>query len=143
VVLDPRQVFPGEFSNTEFPVATGNQVSVEFNLAYRWHSTVSAKDEAWSLDFFQKLFPGRDVSVLSLRDFFTGLSAWKNEVVAQKPESRTFADLKRDDSGHFDSWDLARLMAEATQDISGKCLLVCSPMTKSLPPPGPLTQSSL
>lgn len=101
-------------------MSTGNQVSVEFNLIYRWHSNVSAKDDKWSQDFFQELFPGQDVSKLPLRDFLMGLAGRRDDIMAQKPESRTFAGLKRDSSGYFDSRALARLIAEGTDDVSGK-----------------------
>ncbi|KAH6985528.1 heme peroxidase [Ilyonectria destructans] len=117
-VLDPRESFSQVFDKGDFPVSTGNQVSVEFNLIYRWHSNVSAKDEKWSQDFFQKLFPGQDVSKLPLRDFLTGLSNWREDIMAQEPESRTFAGLERDSSGYFDTQALAKLIAESTHDVS-------------------------
>lgn len=120
-ILDPRESFSEVFDKGGFPVGTGNQVSVEFNLIYRWHSNVSAKDEKWSQEFFQKLSPGQDVSKLPLREFLTGLSNWREDIMAQKPESRTFAGLKRDSSGFFDSQALAKLIAESTDDVSGKC----------------------
>ncbi|EXL92004.1 heme peroxidase [Fusarium oxysporum II5] len=51
-VLDPRESFSQVFDKVDFPVSTGNQVSVEFNLIYRGHSNVSAKYEKWSQDLF-------------------------------------------------------------------------------------------
>jgi linoleate 10R-lipoxygenase len=30
------------------PVGEGNVVSIEFNLLYRWHSTLSAQDTVWT-----------------------------------------------------------------------------------------------
>jgi hypothetical protein len=122
-VLDPRESFSQVFGKEDFPVGIGNQVSVEFNLIYRWHSAISAKDEKWSQEFFQNLFPGQDVSALPLRGFLTGLSKWREDIATQKPESRTFAGLKRDSSGFFDSKALAKLIAESTNDISGKYTL--------------------
>ena len=35
----------------------GNQVSVEFNLIYRWHSAISDKDEEWTKAFLKSVFP--------------------------------------------------------------------------------------
>jgi hypothetical protein len=137
-VLDPRESFSQVFDKAGFPKGIGNQVSVEFNLIYRWHSTVSARDEKWSQDFFQKLFPGQDVAKLSLRDFLTGLSKWKEDIASQKPESRTFADLKRNSSGAFDTKALAKLIAESTQDVAGKCTLSFPPIPASSQ--HPLTQ---
>ncbi|KAM5511769.1 fatty acid oxygenase [Fusarium oxysporum f. sp. phaseoli] len=51
-LLDPRESFSQVLDKVDFPVSTGNQVSVEFNLIYRGHSNVSAKDEKWSQDLF-------------------------------------------------------------------------------------------
>ncbi|EGU76336.1 hypothetical protein HZS61_003403 [Fusarium oxysporum f. sp. conglutinans] len=51
-VLDPRESFSQVLDKVDFPVSTGNQVSVEFNLIYRGHSNVSTKDEKWSQDLF-------------------------------------------------------------------------------------------
>jgi linoleate 8R-lipoxygenase/9,12-octadecadienoate 8-hydroperoxide 8R-isomerase len=123
-VLDPRESFSQVFDKGGFPMGIGNQVSVEFNLIYRWHSAVSARDEKWSQDFFQKLVPGQDVAKLSLKDFLTVLSKWKDDVAAQKPESRTFADLKRNSSGAFNTKDLLKLIVESTQDVAGKYTLL-------------------
>lgn len=117
--LDPRKSYSEFYDKSAFPVSTGNQVAVEFNLVYRWHPTVSARDEKWTEDFFQKVFPGQDVSKLPLRDFLVGLSGWRDELTAQKPEDRTFAGLKRDSSGYFDTKALAKLIAEGTVDVSG------------------------
>lgn len=66
------------------------------------------------------MFPGQDVSKLPLGDFLKGLAKWRDDVTAQKPESGTFAGLKRDSSGFFDSNTLAKLIAEGTNDVSGK-----------------------
>lgn len=116
--LDPRKPYTEFWDKSVFPVSTGNQVSIEFNLIYRWHPTVSVRDERWTQDSFQKIFPGQDVSQLSLKDFVTGLSKWRDQLTAQKPEDRTFAGLKRDSSGAFKTEDVAKLIAEGTQDVS-------------------------
>lgn len=59
-VLDPRGSYSDIFkNNTEFPMGTGNQVSAEFNLIYRWHGNLSVKDEVWTQAFMQDLFPGQ------------------------------------------------------------------------------------
>src|SRR5215469_11830765 len=123
-ILDPRGSFSQIFDNDGFPRGIGNQVSAEFNLIYRWHSAVSARDEKWTQGFFQKLFPGQDVTKLSLRDFLTVISKWKEDVASQKPELRTFADLKRNSSGAFNTKDLAKLIVESTQDVAGKCIFL-------------------
>ena len=51
------------------PRGEGNVVSVEFNLMYRWHATISAQDTAWVEDEFKRLWPGKDPSQLTKADF--------------------------------------------------------------------------
>jgi linoleate 10R-lipoxygenase len=38
----------------------GNACSVEFNLLYRWHATLSAADEAWTEGMMRNKFGGAD-----------------------------------------------------------------------------------
>lgn len=40
---------------SDVPKATGNQCSIEFNFIYRWHSAISAEDEAWAIQAFKQL----------------------------------------------------------------------------------------
>ena len=40
------------------PVGEGNVVSIEFNLLYRWHATLSAPDTAWTTETFEGIFEG-------------------------------------------------------------------------------------
>jgi linoleate 8R-lipoxygenase / 9,12-octadecadienoate 8-hydroperoxide 8R-isomerase len=100
-------------------MGTGNQVSAEFNLIYRWHGNLSVKDEAWTQDFMQDLFPGQDFTKLPLLEFLRRLGKWKDRALAQKPETRTFGNLKRNSSGTFDTKELVSLIAQSTQDVSG------------------------
>lgn len=121
--LDPREPFSGVFDDqADLPMGTGNQVSVEFNLIYRWHANVSSRDEKWTQNFFQGLFPGHEITELPLRDFVTGIGKWRDDITAQDPGTRTFGGLKRNSSGDFDTNALAKLIAESTQDVSGKSI---------------------
>jgi hypothetical protein len=47
------------------PVGEGNVVSIEFNLLYRWHATLSEKDTAWTETKFNEIFQGKDFSKVS------------------------------------------------------------------------------
>ena len=42
--LDPRIEIPGDNDKTGIQRGIGNQVSVEFNLLYRFHSPISQRD---------------------------------------------------------------------------------------------------
>ena len=117
--LDPRVSFDDVFDMTGTPRGIGNQVSVEFNLIYRWHSTISDKDEKWAQGFYEKLFPGKDPSTLSLPDFLQGLQAWAKGIDSD-PGKWTFGDLNRNTNGGFNDEDLVKLLVEGTEDVAGR-----------------------
>jgi hypothetical protein len=51
------------FDSLGEPRGIGNQVSVEFNMIYRWHCAISNQDEAWANNFLTGIFgPGVDAS---------------------------------------------------------------------------------
>lgn len=89
--LDPRENFSNVFDPNGTPQGIGNQVSVEFNLIYRWHCTTNDHDEAWAKSFFGKLFPGEDPSTLTLypamlQDFAIYLTdMWSSEAAEDSP----------------------------------------------------------
>jgi hypothetical protein len=51
-----------ELSHNFAPVGEGNVVSVEFNLLYRWHASLSEKDTAWTETQFNEIFEGKNLS---------------------------------------------------------------------------------
>jgi linoleate 10R-lipoxygenase len=93
------------------PRGQGNVVSVEFNLLYRWHATISEEDVRWTKNHFAESMPGVDTRTVSVRDFVT------NAVRALDPGGDvtqwTFGGLSRD-SGRFRDADLARILQNAT-----------------------------
>lgn len=48
---------------------TGNHVSVEFNVLYRWHATTAEKDIKWTENMFSRVFNGKALDTLGLDDF--------------------------------------------------------------------------
>ena len=52
--LNPRKDIPGGPQP-----GTGNQVSCEFNLVYRWHSAVSTRDDEWTQDLLVQMLKGK------------------------------------------------------------------------------------
>jgi len=119
--LDPRQKIGQHYDGEGVPRGVGNQVSVEFNLLYRFHSCISKKDERWTNDFFLKLFPGRkveDLENLSLRELGQGLARFEKTIPVE-PSERTFDGLERQSDGRFKDEDLVRILKEAMEDPAG------------------------
>ncbi|KAL7621367.1 hypothetical protein AAE478_008688 [Parahypoxylon ruwenzoriense] len=119
--LDPRVQIDKQFDGGGAPRGVGNQVSVEFNLLYRFHSCISKRDERWINDFFLKLFPGRNVDDLanvSLQELGKALLIFE-ENIDKDPSVRTFDGLKRQEDGTFKDEDLVRILKEAMDDPAG------------------------
>ena len=49
-----------ELDHEFVPVGQGNVVSVEFNLLYRWHATLSEQDTTWTTNMFNRLFEDKN-----------------------------------------------------------------------------------
>jgi hypothetical protein len=116
--LDPRKNFSEIFDSAGVPSGVGNQVSVEFNLVYRWHSAISVRDEKWTNDLYAKLFPNVDPSKLTMEQFVKGLRDWEKKL-PQEPNQWEFGGMERDKStGAFDDADLIKIIADSTEDVA-------------------------
>lgn len=111
-MLDPRM----EIKNGP-PQGTGNQVSAEFNLVYRWHSAISEKDEEWIKDRYRQMFDGADAETVSLHQLLSTLGKWESQL-SEDPHKRPFENLKRNKHGKFEDDDLVGLLTEATDDCA-------------------------
>ncbi|KAH7890809.1 heme peroxidase [Phlebopus sp. FC_14] len=104
----------GEFRENHqlFERGRGNACSVEFNCLYRWHATTSLEDEEWIRMQFEKIFPGKDLDTLTVREFYQTAAALE----ASEPgvEHWTFGNLQRQENGYFKDSDLAKLLQDAT-----------------------------
>jgi linoleate 8R-lipoxygenase/9,12-octadecadienoate 8-hydroperoxide 8R-isomerase len=116
--LDPRAEIKDSLLGEASAQATGNQTSAEFNLVYRWHSCISARDEKWSEDLYQELFAGQDSKQLNLQQFARGLGQWEAKLPAD-PQERPFAKLQRQADGKFDDNDLVKIFQESVEDPAG------------------------
>ena len=119
-ILDPRQDPAKMYGPSGIPEGVGNQVSVEFNLIYRWHSAISDKDEQWTKDFFKEHLPaGVDPTNVSPTDLRNAFIAFQRSV-EKDPGKRVFGGLKRQENGSFKDEDLVKMLTEATEDCAGK-----------------------
>ncbi|KAF1939138.1 hypothetical protein EJ02DRAFT_352903 [Clathrospora elynae] len=110
--LDPRKEVDG------LPIGVGNQVSAEFNLVYRWHSTVSDRDEKWTQEMWNGLFgEGRDPKSVGKYEFLGRL----NEVYKKTdpdPLKRKFAGLTRKDNGKLQDQELVDMLTSSIEDCA-------------------------
>lgn len=116
--LDPRADMKDGILGEAAGQATGNQVSAEFNLVYRWHSCVSARDQKWSEDLYKHLFAGQDPNQIGLQQFTAGLGRWEAKL-PENPVERPFANLQRNADGLFDDDDLVKIFEESVEDVAG------------------------
>ena len=113
--LDPRNVkLTGPTANG----STGNQVSAEFNLVYRWHAVLSKRDDAWIQDMYKRLFPGREPSQISFHELVRGLDTWEKGF-SEDPQQRPFADLQRCEDGSLNDDDLVNILTASIEDEAG------------------------
>ena len=118
--LDPRIEIPGGALKSDTPRGIGNQVSTEFNLMYRFHSTVSKRDEKWFEDFFGEIGNfDKPLSEATPREMLLALKGYEDSI-PEDPSQRTFAHLKRDANGRFNDADLVRVLKESMEDTAGK-----------------------
>jgi hypothetical protein len=116
--LDPREQAYNAFDSEGIPKGIGNQVSMEFNLIYRWHATISNKNDAWVNEFMAKLWPGQDPATITQAQLFEGFKKWGHSLDSD-PGKWTFGDLKRNDTGSFDDAGLVSILSDTTEDVAG------------------------
>ncbi|KAI1289055.1 linoleate diol synthase [Xylaria venustula] len=117
--LDPRAEM-GKDTGT-FPGAergTGSMVSAEFNLSYRWHSCISAKDDEWIKEFYRGIFENKDPENLTIQDMFMGFIKF-DKSIPEDPAERTFGGFQRGPDGKFSDDDLVNCISDAIEDVAG------------------------
>lgn len=114
----------------------GNVVSIEFNLLYRWHSTLSEQNTKWLEEQFGPLFP-KDASMASISAFKKEAGTFASNMKKLPPWEWTFGGLvdnyifgcliltlsfvhrKSRVDGRFKDADLAEILQDATCDVAG------------------------
>lgn len=116
--LDPRFEASKVYNPDGTPAGIGNMVSAEFNLVYRWHSCISKRDDQWTKDFYQRLFPGRDTKDIEMPEFLRGVGRWEASL-SDDPVERNIAGLDRKADGSYHEDDLVKILTESIEDVAG------------------------
>ncbi|GAW12865.1 hypothetical protein ANO14919_022360 [Xylariales sp. No.14919] len=118
--LDPRAEMgkdAGTFAGSDR--GTGSMVSAEFNLCYRWHSCISAKDDQWIRDFYSTIFGGdKDPLDLTIQDMYMGFVKFERGI-PDDPAKRTFGGFERGPDGKFADDDLVNCISDSIEDCAG------------------------
>jgi hypothetical protein len=96
---------------------TGNVVSAEFNLCYRWHSCISERDEKWIEEFYHEL-SGKEGKDLTIPDLIGGFAKFESRIPAD-PLERTFGKFKRGPDGKYSDDDLVECIVSSIEDCAG------------------------
>ena len=98
---------------------TGNQVSAEFNLFYRWHSCISDRDDKWTQAAYRKMFPGKEPEDLELKEIMMGLRKW-DQSMNPDPQKRQYHEFNRGEDGMLDDEAMVKCLTESIEDCGGK-----------------------
>ncbi|KAK5061548.1 hypothetical protein LTR84_008092 [Exophiala bonariae] len=115
--LDPRADMTSRYGKDVTPRGIGNQVSAEFNLAYRFHSCVGEADEKWTEAILRDIL-GKSPHGASCEELLMGLGKFEH-ALSKDPQKGPFANLKRGPDGKFNDDDLARIMTMGIDQVAG------------------------
>lgn len=120
--LDPRET-SGVTDHSTTGVGSGNQVSCEFNLVYRWHSSISKKDEEWTEGIYRKIIGREDYENASEEELLGQLRKWLS-TRGTDPSKWRLDNLdesrypRQKNNGRFSDKDLVEVLTAATEDVS-------------------------
>lgn len=116
--LDPRSATGVDVGTSKGAErGTGNVVSAEFNLCYRWHSCISEKDDKWIEEFYYEMF-GKPGSDLTVEDLVRGFAKFEH-MMPKDPIDRPFHKFKRGPDGKLSDDDLVECITTAVDDPAG------------------------
>ncbi|KAI0123353.1 heme peroxidase [Xylariales sp. AK1849] len=115
-VLAPRARASKTSFTTPVPHSTGNQVSMEFNLLYQWHSALSDRDAFYFQNKMGNLFQEKHRTTPS--DITNSLASF-HELYPEAPEQRTIDGLERQAAGYVSDDALVKELSSAIEDVAG------------------------
>ncbi|KAF2860876.1 linoleate diol synthase [Piedraia hortae CBS 480.64] len=128
--LDPRM----EIENGP-PRGTGNQVSCEFNLVYRWHAAISSRDAEWTSKEYNNLMKAAGVDVdpseasepQNIYQFLGALRKAEDGMKKLDPTERPFPPSQHETlqrisdgplKGRYDDNQLAEIITNGIEDCA-------------------------
>ena len=118
--LDPRVEIPGDNDKTGIQRGVGNQVSVEFNLLYRFHSALSKRDKVWSEEFFKNFLKMRIAKMNEGLPEEQKLVLTDDQIVEGETPVKVFKDII--DSGNQKGKTKAEKEEALTSDFKAPCV---------------------
>ena len=115
------------------PVATGNQVSAEFNLVYRWHAAISHRDDLWTQELFKEMVEPYGMNAETagqpenIGKFLGILGKKEAELKGQDPLERAFPTLQSERldrvkegpfKDNYEDDDLAKIITAGIEDCA-------------------------
>lgn len=121
--LDPRVEVTASEGGPAVERGVGNMVSAEFNLLYRFHSSISQRDDKWTADFFKSIFGDKEPEKIGVEEFYQGVAKYERGI-PKEPSERVFGGLTRDPTtGKFNDGDLVQILKESIEDPAGTSYL--------------------
>lgn len=109
------------------PEAKGNQVSAEFNLVYRWHASISKRDEDWTEALSAQMWAGKNMSEVPQYEIMKTLSKTEQHLQSLEPDERPFPALKNETmtriqegpyKGCFKDDEIAEFLTSSIEDCA-------------------------
>ncbi|VUC31424.1 unnamed protein product [Clonostachys rosea] len=117
--IDPRTNMDRHAQKTTAPTGVGNQVSVEFNLLYRWHSILSSRDAEWIAEEMQGLLGGKDPETATFHEMITAFQAWETALPVDPQLRDSVPGLKRQSDGAYSDDELVDILRASIEDTAG------------------------
>ncbi|GAB7349036.1 hypothetical protein MBLNU459_g8005t1 [Dothideomycetes sp. NU459] len=99
-------------------IGTGNQVSAEFNLVYRWHSSISDRDDKWTQELWKKIFKGKKPDDVGEIEMLKTLGHMQADNEKLEPNQRDYHGWKRQADGTLLDTDLVEALVSSIEDCS-------------------------
>lgn len=126
--LNPRKEMKDGKLKEAPPMATGNQVSAEFNLVYRWHASISERDEDWTEELSRQMWVGKgSMAEVPQYEIMKTLRKTEEHLQSLEPNERPFPALKRETmtriqegpyKGNFKDDEIAEFLTAGIEDCA-------------------------